>query len=99
VDFWKNMRPDWVASPEDTIDNLIALFIDDQRVSADLIARQILPSFVDAMIEMRLAEIDAGLLNSDICLFPCYGKYLVTDPRRKTPPSTKSCGYGARASF
>jgi HemK-related putative methylase len=79
VNLWQKMRPDWITRPEDPIDNLIALFIDGHQVSADLIAKQISSTFVDAALEMRLVENNDGFLKSSICLFPCYGKYFVTD--------------------
>jgi methylase of polypeptide subunit release factors len=79
VNFWSNMRTNWKACAEDPIDNLLLLFMDGHQVNADLIVKQTSAQFVDAAIEMRLAERDGGFLKSSICLFPCYGKYLVTD--------------------
>jgi TubC N-terminal docking domain/Methyltransferase small domain len=79
VNFWPKMRSAWIVSPEDPIDNLIRLFIDGYKVSADLISKQISSSFVDAALEMRLIECANGFLTSNVCLFPCYGKYIATD--------------------
>jgi hypothetical protein len=83
VNFWQNMRSSWTARAEDPVDNLISLFIDGRPVSADLIAQQISSTFVDAAVEMRLAEKEGNSLISNLCLFPCYGKYLVTDKAEK----------------
>jgi hypothetical protein len=83
VNFWQKMRPDWKPRPDDVIDNLIVLFIDSQPVSADLITKGISSSFVDAALEMGLVEKDGSLLKTSFSLFPCYGKYLVTDQAAK----------------
>jgi methylase of polypeptide subunit release factors len=83
VNFWQKMRSNRTARAEDPIDNLIALFIDGHSVSVDLIANQISSTFVDAALEMRLAEKEGDFLISSMCLFPCYGKYLVTDKAEK----------------
>lgn len=83
VNFWQKMRSGWTARAEDPIDNLITLFIDGHQVSADLITKQISSRFVDAALEMRLVEKNGDFLTSSFCLFPCYGKYLVTDKAEK----------------
>jgi hypothetical protein len=83
VNFWQKMRSNWSPRPEDPIDNLITLFIDGHQLSADLIAKQISSPFVDAALEMGLVEKSGGLLKSAFCLFPCYGKYFVTDQAAK----------------
>jgi TubC N-terminal docking domain/Methyltransferase small domain len=83
VNFWQKMRYSWTPRTEDPVDNLITLFIDGQQVSADIIAKQISSLFVDAALEMGLVEKDGDLLKSSFCLFPCYGKYLVTDQAEK----------------
>jgi SAM-dependent methyltransferase len=83
VNFWQKMRIDWTPRKEDPVDNLITLFIDGQGVGADIIAKQISSDFVDAALEMGLAEKNGDLLQSSFCLFPCYGKYLVTDQAEK----------------
>ena len=83
VNFWKKMRSNWIARPSDPIDNLITLFIDGLPVRADLIASQLSPSFVDAALEMRLVEKTGDMLTSNLCIFPCFGKYIVTDQAAK----------------
>jgi len=83
VNFWQQMRSSRVARPEDPIDNLIALFIDGHPVSVNLIAQQISSTFVDAALEMKLVEKEGEYLTSNLCLFPCFGKYLVTDKAEK----------------
>jgi SAM-dependent methyltransferase len=83
VNFWQKMRSTWTPRTEDPIDNLIRLFIDGRKVSAELIAKQISSAFVDAALEMRLLEENGNLLKSSFSLFPCCGKYLVTDQAEK----------------
>lgn len=83
VNFWQRMRPDWTSRPEDPIDNLITLFIDGRQVSADLLSRQFSSSLVDTALEMGLVEKVGGFLESNFCLFPCYGEYIVTDRAEK----------------
>jgi hypothetical protein len=83
VNLWKKMRSNRTAQAEDPIDNLIALFIDGDPVNVDLIATQISSAFVDAAVEMRLAEKKGDFLISNLCLFPCYGKYIATDKAEK----------------
>ncbi len=83
VNFWKKMRSNWIARPSDPIDNLITLFIDGLPVGASLIASQLSPSFVDAALEMRLVEKTGDMLTPNLCLFPCFGKYIVTDQAEK----------------
>src|ERR1700682_6260692 len=62
VNFWQKMRSSWTARAEDPIDNLITLFVDGHQVSADLIAKQISSAFVDAALEMGLAEKNGDFL-------------------------------------
>jgi SAM-dependent methyltransferase len=83
VNFWPKMRSSWTPRAEDLVDNLIMLFIDGQQVSAEFIAKQISSAFVDAALEMRLVEENGNFLKSSFSLFPCYGKYLVTDQAEK----------------
>lgn len=83
VNFWQKMRFDWIARPEDVIDNLITLFIDAQEVSADRLAKQISHTFVDVALEMGLVEKHGDVLKTSFSVFPCYGKYIVTDHAEK----------------
>ncbi|MBW7961865.1 methyltransferase [Bradyrhizobium sp. BR 10261] len=83
VNFWERMRSNWKPQSNDPIDNLITLFIDGHPVRADLLARQISASFVDTAVEMRLVEERGHLLSANLCLFPCFGKYIVTDQAAK----------------
>src|SRR5580704_12369123 len=83
VNFWQVMRPNWIARPEDAVDNLIKLFVDGHQVSAGALANQISSEFVDTALEMRLAEKNGDSLEANLSLFPCYGKYLVTDQAAK----------------
>lgn len=79
VNYWREMRPNWRPDPGDPVDNLIALFIDNEELDVNLFVRQFSPDFVDAALEMQLAQRSGKSISSDICLFPCYGKYLATD--------------------
>lgn len=83
VNFWEKMRPSWTLTPGDLVDTLISLFIDSQSVGADLIAKQISSSFVDTALEMGLVEKVGNSLTTSFSLFPCYGKYIVTDQAEK----------------
>jgi hypothetical protein len=83
VNFWQKMRSNWTAQPEDPIDNLIGLLIDGRPVRVNVIAKQISSTFVDAALEMGLVVEESGALVSNFCLFPCYGKYLLTDKAEK----------------
>jgi SAM-dependent methyltransferase len=83
VNFWQKMRSNWTPRAEDLIDNLVMLFVDGQQVSTELIAKHISSAFVDATLEMRLVEQNGNFLKSSFSLFPCYGKYLVTDQAEK----------------
>lgn len=84
VNFWPSMRPAWVARTDDPVDNLISLFIDGHQVNADLIAKQVSSNFIDAALDMGLIECaGGGLLQANLCLFPCYGGYIVTDHAAK----------------
>ena len=76
------MRIDWSPRKEDLIDNLITLFIDGQRVGADIIAKQISSGFVDAALEMRLAE-KRRLVAIELLSVSVLWKYLVTDQAEK----------------
>jgi Methyltransferase small domain len=79
VSFWPAMRHNWTARADDAVDRLIALFMDGEPAKADAIASLFSSAFVDTAIEMRLLEHDSGTLRPNMCLFPCYGKYLATD--------------------
>jgi SAM-dependent methyltransferase len=83
VNFWGKMRAEWTPQSEDRIDNLILLFIDGREVSTDLITKQISAKFVDDALAMGLVRKTGGSLKSDFCVFPCFGKYLVTDQAEK----------------
>jgi hypothetical protein len=84
VNFWASMRPDWVARANDPIDNLISLFIDGRQVNANLVAKQLTSSFVDTALDMGLlTDCGGGVLQANVCLFPCYGSYIVTDHAAK----------------
>lgn len=83
VNFWQQMRSNRTERADDPIDNLIALFIDGYPVNVNLVANQISSAFVDKALEMRLVGKEGDFLISDLCLFPCYGKYIVTDRAEK----------------
>ena len=83
VNFWPALRAEWKPREQDPVDTLLQLFIDGQAVPVDRLAAQLSPQFADAALEMRLVEKDGASLRSRICLFPCYGKYVVTDRAAK----------------
>jgi HemK-related putative methylase len=79
VNFWPALRRKWVPQKGDPVDTLLELFIDGRDVAVDRLKEHVSTAFVDAVIETRLAEKDGSTLRSKLCLFPCYGKYIVTD--------------------
>jgi len=83
VNFWRVLRPDWTPRYEDPVDALLELFIDGYAVAIDRLRTHFSSSFLDAVIDMRLVERSGRSLLSRVCLFPCYGKYLVTDRAEK----------------
>jgi len=83
VNFWPALRAGWHPRPDDPVDTLLQLFIDGEPVALERITAQFSPQFADAALEMRLAQREGASLRSKICLFPCYGKYIVTDRAAK----------------
>jgi SAM-dependent methyltransferase len=65
------------------VDTLLEFFIDGNEVSVDRLGRHVSPAFIDSALETRLAEKNGSILHSRICLFPCYGKFVVTDRAQK----------------
>ena len=79
VNYWPALRKNWTPDAGDPVDTLLELFIDGHTVNVDRLRRFVAAEFVDAVVETGLAErLDTGL-RSRLCLFPCYGKYIVTD--------------------
>ncbi len=83
VNLWPALRRKWVPEKDDPVDTLLELFIDGKDVAVDRLTQHISAPFVDSILETRLAERDGSILRSKLCLFPCYGKYIVTDQARK----------------
>jgi SAM-dependent methyltransferase len=83
VNFWQPLRPGWIPKEKDPVDTLLTLFIDGRQVNVDRVASLFRSAFVDTALEMRLVEKQGQVLESRICLFPCYGKYIVTDRELK----------------
>ena len=79
VNFWPLLRRKWEPDENDAVDTLLELFIDGNEVSVDRLSRLVSAPFVDTVLETRLAEKNGGAVGSKICLFPCYGKFIVTD--------------------
>ncbi len=79
VNFWKPLRPRWRPQENDRVDTLLSLLIDGCQVKADQLTRQFSSAFVDAALEMRLADKRGQMLESRLCLFPCDGHYVATD--------------------
>jgi SAM-dependent methyltransferase len=79
VNFWRDLHARWSPQPADPLDTLLELFMDGRQVTADRLAAHFSPAFVDAAIEMRLVETNGRFLEAKLCLFPCHGKYIVTD--------------------
>jgi methylase of polypeptide subunit release factors len=83
VNFWRALRPDWNPRYQDPVDTLLELFIEGNPVAVDQLRAHFSSAFVDNAVEMRLAEKNGRFLESKVCLFPCYGKYVVTDRAAK----------------
>jgi hypothetical protein len=83
INFWASLRPRWAPREEDPVDTLLELFVDGHQVAVDRLRAHVSSAFVDAALEMRLAEQAGRCLSSRVCLFPCYGKYVATDRAAK----------------
>lgn len=79
VNFWPALRSKWTPHANEPVDTLVQLFIDGEEVAADRLLQLTSAGFVDAVVESQLAERHGATLHSKICLFPCYGKFIVTD--------------------
>jgi SAM-dependent methyltransferase len=79
VNFWPAMRSRWTPRSDDPVDVLLELFIDGHPVPADGLRALVSSAFVDTALDMGLAQYDGRFLESKLCLFPCFGKYIVTD--------------------
>jgi len=79
VNFWPVLRRQWTSDEDDPVDTLLELFIDGQAIPVDRLRRHVSTAFIDAVLETGLAENTGANLQSKLCLFPCYGKYIVTD--------------------
>jgi HemK-related putative methylase len=79
VNFWPMLRRKWEPNENDPVDCLLQLFIDGREVPTDRLRQHVSSAFVDTILETRLAEKHGSFLHSKLCLFPCYGKFIVTD--------------------
>lgn len=83
VNFWPALRRKWTPDADDPVDTLLELFIDGRALPADQLRKHVSAEFIDTAVETRLAEMNGTTLQSKLCLFPCYGKYIVTDRAQK----------------
>jgi hypothetical protein len=83
VNFWRALRPHWKPQHQDPLDTLLDLFIDGNPVAVDQLRTNFSSAFVDSAEEMKLAQRSGRFLESKVCLFPCYGKYIATDRATK----------------
>jgi len=83
VNFWPPLRRQWTPDENDAVDTLLELFIDGHVIPLDRLRKHLSKPFIDAVLETGLAEEDRANLRSKLCLFPCYGKYIVTDRASK----------------
>ena len=65
------------------MDMLLELLMDGNPVEVDRLSSRFSSAFIDTAIDMRLAKNIGRFLESKVCLFPCFGKYLVTDRAAK----------------
>ena len=64
---------------DDPVDSLVQLFIDGRDVAIDRLKQHVSAAFLETVLETGLAEEHGSVLNPDSRLFPCYGKFIVTD--------------------
>jgi len=83
VNFFETYRPAWTAAPDDPVDVLIDVLIAGHDAGVDQCRRLYSSVFVDAGLEMGLLVRNGDRLRSELCLFPCFGRYLVTDRAEK----------------
>jgi SAM-dependent methyltransferase len=79
VNFWPVLRRPWTPNENDPVDTLLELFIDGRAVPVNRLRKHVSAAFINALVETRLAEELDASLQSRLCLFPCYGKFIVTD--------------------
>jgi len=79
VNFWPALRRKWMPDERDAVDILLRLLIDGEDINADHLKQFTSAAFVDAMVASGLTQLEGETLRSRLCLFPCYGKYIVTD--------------------
>ncbi|MGD0631892.1 MAG: methyltransferase, partial [Terracidiphilus sp.] len=83
VNFWPALRRKWTPDENDAVDTLLQLFIDGRSVPVDRLRKRVSAEFVETIVETQLAEMTGSAVQSKLCLFPCYGKYIVTDRAAK----------------
>jgi HemK-related putative methylase len=79
VNFWPALRRKWIPDTKDPVDTLLDLLIDGRDVHADRLSRHVSAACVHTLLETGLVKKEGEFLHSDICLFPCYGKFIVSD--------------------
>jgi HemK-related putative methylase len=79
VNFWPVLRQKWIPDEDDPVDTLLELFIDGHVVPFDRLRKHLSKPIIDTVLESGLAEESGANLLSKLCLFPCYGKFIVTD--------------------
>ena len=85
VNFWQGLRPDQQLDLGNPRDTLIALFIDGRQIEVSQLKSHFPAAFIDDAVEMGLVEMRDNTLQSNLCLFPCYGLYIATDrPEKNT---------------
>jgi HemK-related putative methylase len=67
----------------DPVDTFLELLIDGREMHVDRLTRHVSAAFVHALLETGLVEQEGQFLHSRVCLFPCYGKFIVTDKATK----------------
>jgi HemK-related putative methylase len=83
VNFWPVLRQKWMPDENNPVDTLLELFIDGIEVRIDRLRGHVSSDFIDVVLETGLAAENGANLKSKLCLFPCYGKYIVTDRAAK----------------
>lgn len=66
----------------DLVTTLIDLFIFQQSVSLSLLENIFAPDQIKDLTRMNLIQVFNNTVSSEVCFFPCYGKYFATDHRQ-----------------
>lgn len=79
VNFWPMLRRKWEPNGNDPVDCLLQLFIDGCELPVNRLKKHVASAFISTILETQLVEEQSSILRSKFCLFPCNGRFIVTD--------------------